>query len=84
MVENPDYISRSIPVLKEIIAELSASIAKGEHARVLALTDAAHNFPEMLTKSDTWKPADYWKKDLEPYRRKWDKSFLNEWRGHFR
>lgn len=82
-VDDIQSIINNIPVLKDIINEIETVIMLKSHERVHDLADAVHNYPEMITKTNTWSPSDYWKVYIKPYRKKWDRNFLEKWKKNF-
>lgn len=76
--ENFDKIKRFIPILDELTLELITLLEQQEFQRLYDLADAAHNFPEFLITS-TWNIDEFWKRYIVPYKKRWDKDFLEQW-----
>ncbi len=76
--ENFEKIKRFMPILDEITQEMITLLEKQEFLRVNEIADAAHNFPEFLI-SSTWNIDEFWKIYIVPYKKRWDKDFLDQW-----
>jgi hypothetical protein len=81
-IKDLERLSKYLPVLNEFVYELLGQLQKKDFIRVRDLADASHNFPEFMIK-DTWSSKDYWKIYIAPYRKHWDKNFLNNWKKDF-
>lgn len=81
-MKNREKVNTYMPVLNEFVNEIVNLLHSKESTRVRDLADAAHNFPEFLI-NELWSPKDYWKIYITPYRKQWDKNFLNNWENRF-
>jgi len=77
-LEKFEKIIKFIPILAEITQEMITLLEKQEFSQVNALADAAHNFPEFLI-SSTWNIDEFWSCYIIPYKKRWDKDFLDQW-----
>lgn len=81
-IKDLEKLIKYSPVLNEFVHELIKLLQNEDFLRAKDLADAAHNFPEFLN-NDTWSTKEYWKLYIVPYRKRWDKNFLNSWKKDF-
>ncbi|OPZ94002.1 MAG: hypothetical protein BWY74_00919 [Firmicutes bacterium ADurb.Bin419] len=81
-IKDLERLSKYLPVLNELVYELLVQLQSKDFTRVRDLADASHNFPEFMIK-DTWSPKEYWGIYITPYRKHWDKNFLNNLKKYF-
>lgn len=73
---NLDEISKYLYVLNDAILEIIEQINHSNHVRAYDLVDAIHCLPVALINKNGWFPKQYWRTYIQPYRDKWDNTFL--------
>lgn len=65
-------------LLIEACEQLLVAIKEENTEKIYDLADCLHDLPIFLTQNKYTIPKQFWKNEIEGYRRKWDKNFLKK------
>lgn len=77
-------ISRSIPVLKEILEELLIRIESRDFDKVRIMASSVHNYPNFLINEYRMNSEDFWEGHINYYTRTFEEDFLKKWEFLFK
>lgn len=63
-------------LLKKFCNELILTLRNGNFDKAYELSDCFHCLPIIISDNNFEVPREYWKTYVNPFRKKWDKSFL--------
>lgn len=79
-----ERISKSIPVIQDILEQLILRIEKQEFDRVRTMASAVHNYPDFLIDRYRCSSEEFWQEHINYYSRKFNENFLEEWEYLFK